>query len=403
MKRKVYLFLVFIILITMLTGCWSRRELNDLAIVVGMGIDKSGDQFKVTAQIINPEEIASKKGGSGNTPFIVYSYTGDTIYEAIRKMTKKSPRKLYAAHLRLLIIGDELASEEGIGKALDLFSRDPELRTDYFVIVAKKTTAEQVLKILTVPLEKINANKIFESLEDSEKSWAATRGVTIDELISEIVFKGQNPLLTGIQIFGDPKEGERMESLQSTSTEPNLLFPGLAAFKKDKLIGWLDETESKGANYILDKVKSTIINVPCPKDDGFIGIELVRSKTNITGSVKNEMPIVNISVQSEASVGDVECTDTDLSKNANIQDLEAKTEEDIKSKIEAALKIAQKDFESDVFGLGVVIHQEAPKYWKRNAENWDNEFIDLTVNVNVDVKIRRIGTVGNSFLKELKE
>lgn len=400
MIRKVCLFLVFVILVTMLTGCWSRRELNELAIVVGMGVDKSGDQFKVTAQIINPEEVASKKGGGGNTPFVVYSYTGDTIYEAIRKMTKKAPRKLYAAHLRLLIIGDELASEKGIGKALDLFSRDPELRTDYFVIVAKKTTAEQVLKILTVPLEKINANKIFQSLEDSEKAWAATRGVKIDELISEIVFKGQNPLLTGIQIIGDPKEGEKMESLQSTATEPTLLFSGLAAFKKDKLIGWLDETESKGANYITDKVKSTIVNVPCPNDDGFIGIELVRSKTNTTGSVKNEIPLVNVSVQSEANVGDVECTDVDLRKNATIRNIETKTEEDIKSKIEAALKKAQKEFESDVFGFGEVIHQEAPKFWKRNAENWDDEFVDLPVNVNVDVKIRRIGTVGNSFIKD---
>lgn len=402
MKRKIYWFLVLILLIVILTGCWSRRELNELAIVVAMGVDKSGEQFKVSSQIVNPGEVAGQKGGSGNSPISVYTSTGNTIFEAIRKMTTQSPRKLYAAHLRLFVIGEELAADEGISKTLDLLSRDQELRTDYFILIAKETTAEQVLKILSIPLEKIPANKIFESLDSSEKAWAATDGVTLDELIAELVSEGHNPLLTGLEISGDPKLGETMADLKKSSSPTVLKLNGMAAFKKDKLIGWLDETESRGANYIRDKVKSTIVNVPC-SNDGYIGVELIRSKTKITGSVKNETPKVTISVQSEANVADVECSKVDLEKKTTIFDLEKKTEEDIKSKIEEALKKAQKDFETDLFGLGEAIHQEYPKYWKNKKNNWDEEFADLPVNVNVDVKIRRIGTVGNSFQKELKE
>ncbi|GHI01097.1 Ger(x)C family spore germination protein [Neobacillus kokaensis] len=401
-KRKFYYALVSIITLTMLTGCWSRTELNELAITVALGIDQSGDQFKVSAQVVNPGEVASQKGGSGNSPVATYTATGETVYEAIRKMTTKVPRKIYGAHLRLLVIGEELASGKGIGKALDLLSRDPELRTDFYIVVAKETTAEQVLKILSIPLERIPANKIFQSLETSEKAWAATAGVTIDELISDLVSKGHQPLLTGIQIFGDPKSGESTESLQRSSTEPVLTFADMAAFKQDKLIGWLNERESKGANYITNKVHSTIVSIPCTRD-GMLGIEVVRSKTKVSGSVKNGVPKMNVSVQAEANVGEVECSEVDLSKKDTIAELESKTEEDIKRKIEAAITKAQADFKTDIFGFGEVIHREDPKYWNQYKMKWNEEFVELPVKVDVDIKIRRSGSVGNSFLKSLKE
>ena len=132
-------------------------------------------------------------------------------------MTIKSPRRIYAAHLRLFIIGEELAKEEGISQILDLLSRDPEFRTDFYIIVAKGTTADQVLKILSIPLESIPANKIFSSLENSEEVWAVTGAYTLDEIISDLVSKGKHPLLTGLEITGDPKRGETKDNMQIPS------------------------------------------------------------------------------------------------------------------------------------------------------------------------------------------
>jgi spore germination protein KC len=39
MKRKSLLICVLILMQLFLTGCWSRQELNNLAIAVGIGID----------------------------------------------------------------------------------------------------------------------------------------------------------------------------------------------------------------------------------------------------------------------------------------------------------------------------------------------------------------------------
>lgn len=110
MNLKIFCFLIIVIFI--LTGCWSRRELNDLAIALAMGVDSSGDQFKVSAQIVNPGEVTSVKGGGGNSSIATYSSSGETIFEAIRKMTTKSPRKIYFSHTRLVVIGEELAKKK---------------------------------------------------------------------------------------------------------------------------------------------------------------------------------------------------------------------------------------------------------------------------------------------------
>lgn len=285
---------------------------------------------------------------------------------------------------------------------LDLLSRDHEFRTDFYIIVAKDTTAEQVLKILSIPLERIPASKMFRSLETSEKAWAATSGVKLDDLLASIISGGKQPILTGIEIIGDSKTGETNQNLQNSAPPAVLKFNGIAAFKKDKLIGWLDEDESKGTNYILNLVKSTIVNIPC-SDEGFIGIDLIRSKTKVTGSVKNETPENTVYIEGEANIADVECTDVDLTNVNTIYELEMKAEEDVKNKIEAALKKSQEDLNTDIFGFGEAIHRANPEYWNKNKSNWESEFANLLVEVKVDIKIRRTGTVGNSFLKVLEE
>ncbi|MGZ6507300.1 MAG: Ger(x)C family spore germination protein, partial [Tumebacillaceae bacterium] len=162
MKRKATLLLILLMMVLLLSGCWNRRELNDLGIVVGLGIDKQGDRYLLTAQLVNPTEIVSTKGGGSNLPVTTFQTTGRSVFEAVRRMTTISPRKLWGSHLRVCVLGEDFA-REGVSKALDLLSREHELRSDFYLIVAKGTRAENVLKVLT-PLEKIPSTSLFSKL-----------------------------------------------------------------------------------------------------------------------------------------------------------------------------------------------------------------------------------------------
>lgn len=49
----------------LLTSCWSKKELTDLAFVSAMGIDKTKDgRYELTFQIINPGNVAGLQGAA---------------------------------------------------------------------------------------------------------------------------------------------------------------------------------------------------------------------------------------------------------------------------------------------------------------------------------------------------
>lgn len=399
MKQRLAMLVMLLTLLILITGCWNRRELNDLAIAVAMGIDKSGDEYLVSYQVVDPGEIAAKTGGAGRSPVTLYQEKSDTVFEAVRKITTQSPRKIYSAHLRMLVIGEELA-KDGLGNVLDFLSRDHELRTDFYIVVAKGTKAESVLKILT-SLEDIPANQMFSSLETSEKAWSTTMKITLDELITNLVSESNHPTITGIRIKGSQEYGETKKNVEEIDSPGRLQYAQIASFKKDKLIGWLNEDESQGFNYTQGQVISTIEDVTCPKG-GKLGVELIRTQEKIKGKVEKGKPNIEVELQAEGNVADVACH-IDLTKTKSIYELEKRVEQDIKRKIEAALNKAQKKLKTDIFGFGEAIRRADPKAWKEMKKDWDQEFVDLSVNVKVDVKIRRVGTVGNSFLEEIKE
>ena len=82
MNFKKILAIYIILPIIFLTGCWSSREINSLAITVCIGIDKTEDGYLLTQQIINPKAIASKKA-TNEAPVIIYSETGMDLFEIV--------------------------------------------------------------------------------------------------------------------------------------------------------------------------------------------------------------------------------------------------------------------------------------------------------------------------------
>ncbi|MCF6409809.1 Ger(x)C family spore germination protein [Pseudalkalibacillus salsuginis] len=402
MKRAIHLFIIMFLLLNLLTGCWNRRELNELAITVGLAIDKSDDEFLVTAQVVNPGQVAAKQGGGQKTPVTTYQEKGSTVFEAIRRMTTRSPRKLFFPHLRIFVISEEIA-EEGLGRTLDFISREHELRTDFYIIVAKDTRAENVLEVMT-GLEDIPANKLFSSLEASERAWAPTMAVTVDELTTDIVTKGKHPHLTGIQVIGENRRiGGRLENVQEIEPDVKLKYSGMAVFKEDKLIGWLDEEGSKAVNYVQENVISTLGEVPCPEEKGKVAIEVIRTKADLKGRVEDGLPKGTVKIQVEGNVGDVQCKKLDLTKTKTIDDLEKRAEKKIEKLIESTITLAQEEFKLDFFGFGDAIHRSNPDYWKKAEKDWDEKFTDMPIEVEAVVEIRRLGTIGNSPLEKIKD
>lgn len=380
-----------------LPGCWNRRELNDLAIALAVGIDKQGERYRVSVQIVNPQEIAARMGGSDNSPVTLYEETGQTLFECLRRMTTSAPRKVYMSHLRILVISEEVASE-GIRNILDFFARDHELRTDFYVIVARGTEAKQVLGIMQ-PLEKVPANHMYKMLETSEQVWAPSKGVFLDELMNDLMSNGKEAALTGVRVIGNVRAGSVVDNLKTAVANAHIQYSNIGVFRGDKLVGWLTEEESKAFNYISGNVKSTIGVLPCP-DGGVLNVEVIRADAKMKGEVINGKPKVELAIRIEENIGEVACK-IDLTKMETTYQLERLAEKNVRTFIEQTIQKTQSRYRADIFGFGEAIHRDDPNAWKKLQSKWENEFPKLAVSVRVTVELRRTGTQTNSFINKI--
>ncbi|ASR47504.1 Ger(x)C family spore germination protein [Paenibacillus kribbensis] len=403
-NRKTISRLLLALLVPMLiSGCWERQELNEMAFVLGMGLDKAESGYKVTLQVVIPSAIASQTAGGaggGGVPVIVSTFTVPTIYEAQRKYSLESARASYYGHIRILVIGEELA-RAGIGEVLDMLKRSREPRNDFYAMVAKDTTAEDVLKVLT-PLEKLPASKLYNSLDQSYKASAKTVAVSLNEFIEDFLYEGTNPVLTGVKMSGSVSEGEKKSNVEDSSPTARLRYSNVAVFRKDKMIGWLSDNETIGYNYVTNNVVKS--SGPVQGDDGRpIVIEALHTDTKRKVKIIDGKPHIYIHVKALCNVEEVMSKDN-LEAERVITELERKSEEKIIFRMKTAVEQINERYNVDTMGFGQLIYRANPQAWARlQREKGDNYLKSLPVHYKASVTINRIGITDKSFLQDIKE
>lgn len=372
-----------------LTGCWSRRELNEVSIVVGMGIDKIKEGYRVSIQIVNPGEVTAGAGGSTVlAPVVTFEEEGKTVPEALRRMSVLSPRELQYSHLRIVVFGEKTA-RAGLRQPLDFLSRHAQMRDDFYLIIAKGHTAAEILKTYS-SLDPIPANNLYTKLKTSDELWAATSKMTLNELIWDMTLEGKSAIMTGIGFKGTEGAGDNERHHQQISPSRHLVYSGTAVFKSDKLVGWLDEKGTKAINYVQDEVKSTSGFVECP-NGGRISSNLynVHSRTRVR--INDGKPEIHIYIMIEQDVEDAEC-DMDFTQETTLEWMNREGEKKVAEIVMDTVNESKFKLGVDVLGLGVRVHRQQPKVWKR-IKDWNEEFKSVPVYVHPKIYTRRIGTI----------
>ncbi|MFL1997479.1 Ger(x)C family spore germination protein [Lysinibacillus irui] len=381
-------FILLLFIILLLGGCWSKRELNELAIVTAFGVDKSDELVEISVQIVNPSQVASNKASSFQVPVFTYHAKGKSLFDAMRKLTTLTPRKPYYSHAQIIIIGEEMA-KEGMNSILDLLQRDPEGRSEFNIIIAHESTAQEILSILT-PLEDIPASKLFKSLKDTEATWGTTESVILDDLVQSLGHIDNSAVLPTIQIHGDADAGKSSSNVEKIKSPAQLQYGGLAVFKNYKLIGFLTEEESRNYNFLHNNIKSTFETLACP-EQGKISTEIIQSSTKVTGRIQHDIPSITIQLDIEQNVAEISCP-LDLTKPKTIDALNKATSKQIKESIERTIQTIQQTYQADILKFGEVLHREDYKAWNRIKKDWSTLYPELEVNLVVDVQTKGVGT-----------
>lgn len=370
---------IIIILITILlfSGCYNYKELNEIAVVSSIAIDKEDDEYLVSAQVMN----AKQEEESENSQVIVYTSKGKTINEALRDMTMKSSRRLYGGHLSKLVISEEIA-KEGIVNVLDLYQRLTEVRNEFTITVSKNIKASDVIKIMTAP-ESVPAEYVKTSIQSADLASALTYSTKLDEFLSFYLKKGIDPVIAVVEVENYKKKGTTIDNTATTDPISKIILGNVAVTNKGKFEKYLTKNETIGYNFIRNQVQEMIIPVKCD-DKYYASVSVLNSntKTNVK-KIKNKYQI-NIYVNTKAVITEYNCSNNLTNKN-NIEKLQNKTKKKIKKYINEAIN-AQKNTKGKFLGFERSIYLDYPKY---NNEDYD-------INVNIDLDLSRKGEIRNS-------
>ena len=375
MKKNKLVILVFIIAMCpiILSGCWNYREIDSMAIVAGMAIDKDEktNQYMVTTEIITSQT----QGASSNVNSELYSAEGYTIFMAIRNTIEKTGLRLFWSDAKVVIISEAVA-KEGVIPVIDWINRDSELRSDMWMLIAKGNSAAEILK------NKVKLNPVVSfHLDDTMRSWKILSRYINSRLwsfIDEISSEEKCALVATVK-----------NQVSDSTIAPDL--SGCAIFKADKLVGYLDGRETLYTLMIKNKIKAGLIilqNVSGSHTN--ISLEIFSNKTKLVPIYNNGKVSMLIDIYPVVAIDEVGGT-KDVMKEENLKILQSEAEKKIEDEVQYLISRLQKDYASDVLGFGEAFEKEKPKVSENFKKNGEDIFVSLKTEVKVHLEIKDSG------------
>jgi spore germination protein KC len=392
MKRQVSFILCFIMIFMMIpiliTGCTPYKELKELEIVEGMGIDKSPDgSFLVTFQGFK----ASSSGTGGGNQSVsnqteILQCTGKTLFDASRNFTKQTGKKMYYSNVQALVVGKDVCMSD-FSSIMDFLERNHEIAPMERVFMAE-SKAEDVLTAK-------NADG-FISAKDisliSQNSYNTS--MIVDQPLSDIEKKqadGSDFALPVLSI----RQGKNQSSSGSSSGGGNdiLEIDSTAVFSNDKLAGTLDSNETRGVLWICEtvEVKSGVIVVNSTQA-GKTSMEIISNTTKQTVTSQGGEPCMNVDINFTTRLTDTQANMASLNENF-YKEVKTLQEKAVMDEAESAIKLALRQDKADVFDFGKKIFETKPQLWSKVEKNWRQSMATLPVKVTVHSTIKDNGII----------
>ncbi|MGE5390637.1 MAG: Ger(x)C family spore germination protein [Deltaproteobacteria bacterium] len=400
MARRILIILLFVLNILAMSGCWDRTELEDLGVVNAVGIEHgSKERIRTVVQTLNTAAQSKTTGGRGVEFEKGYrnSVIEDTTFAGtINRMTVLTATKRNFSHNTLFIISEDFARKEGVRDLLDFLERDPQIRLDAWIIIGRGS----LVNMLDVPgrISGSPGQRINDIIKFHNESFSYAP-LKLEEFIRLLDSKSSQPYTAVVEI--QPNASVPTDKghgiLNGNVPEPlnNIVMDGTALFKKDKMVGWLNDTESRGLLWLRGDARQGTLTFPMlektPKE---ITTYLLKSKIRLQPEIKEGQVYMTIKVEVESYLLDNQAG-INPADPKEFGKAESAQGQEVKRQIKAALKKAQEQYQVDVFGFGEAVHRKYPHEWKQMEKDWPNLFPAVPVKIQVKSSIQHTSlTIG---------
>ena len=363
MRIKVVFLPVLAVILFVLTSCWNYREVNEMAIIIGAAVDKGVEnQYMLTVELLDVSG-----GAQTELSTRILSVEGETVFDAARKLISVEGKRGYWGHTRVLIVNEEIARED-ITEAVSFFHQDAEARGDLYVIVSRGYSAREIMNS-GIPYGDVLSESLAQGLENSKfvSEIPETRLYTLSQ---DLKSSKVSPVLPAV-------------TLLSIDDKKVPVLRGAAVFQKSRMVGFLDEEETKAMLFLKNEIEGGVLVTKAGKTR--VSLEIKDNNTKIKVKTEGDRLILDITVQTKAIIdeviGNLEFSDIEM-----LDEIKRLSEEQLKSKLEKIIDKARY-YRTDIFGFGQKIYEDNPGKWNEISDDYETEFAKIDVNLTVKVEI----------------
>lgn len=361
-----------ILLIPLLTGCWDSKNIEELSLVVGVGIDKGKkkDEIMLTQQILVPPGNSVQEN-QAQLKFKNVTVSAKTLHEAIRDSLLITNTVL-TNHQRIMLINEDVLRKIPMEAIINQSIRDNNTRRSCLVLLTKRPTKE----ILGRSDDgEIPSNVIYELKDNDNRTNKILPPLTLGKASSSLQSDGS----FAIQAV-DIRRGK-------------LKWEGAGVINNSKLVGVMNDEDIAALNWLNGKVKGGIIEAEQHGEP--LSVEIInRTRRKITTELDGDHLTINIKVGYTGRLSEDWYGKENSFDEAYIKEIERIAEDEVKKDVEKIVYKLQKEYKTGVAGLYRYVENQHPKFWEKNKQKWDEIFSKADINYEVDLRIVDFGSKG---------
>lgn len=377
MLKKITLLFFIVIILSCFCSCERYgTEIEDMMIIQGIAVDKDKEGYEVTIEMLNNKQSASADSSNvGEEMTLCYSGKGETVAEALRLIINKTGNVPTYTHNKVIILSEDVAKTD-ITKVLDFFERDYTTEPITLVCTAKDVKAGEVLKA--------NIGKDISKSEVLEKilNQSAISSITPETRLIDVI----NTVLDETACIALPTV-----TLQKNGETKAFFVENVAVFNYDnELSYYLGRESSESFVRLLGELKNGTLVTQDEKGAKATFI-IVDGKTRYKAEVNNGIVNYNVKIKMYCDLNAYEGDRFQSIKNQTVEVFRKNIEFDTERKLKDTYKAIQQHDAFDILRFGRRLLQNDKTAYKQLKDNWQSNFKNSNINIDVEVVIRRIG------------
>lgn len=407
-----------------LVACWDKHELQNLGIILGMGIDIIPEQERQNDEkILLTSEVVDVLQGTGLEDSQFFSSTGKTVLLALRNSKNKIERDIFLGIAQEVVLGKSVV-EEGANKYIDYFYRDSALNPTVYIVIAEDSAKDMMnAKTGITNFSSIGRMDILEMEE--KRSTGKIHAVTLVDYV-QAMMEEKRAILVPVAALEAPEDkesgsssgrGSRQEQGSKGSTKSGsssgssgggsegqerqrAYFKCMAVLDDNgRFVANLNDMENYGALFWMNKSRNLVLPIVSKSNGEKVSVYILKFKRKMKWEINNDKLTLNVNLRAIGSFAEEEGTSGPLTSGTNNKNLNASCARKIE-RIMINTWNKSLSLQQDFLGIGEHLRKHEYKTWQKVKKDWPQAMKDIDVNINVKSKITFNNNVNKSLWKE---